>query len=72
LEPINGVLRHVRFRQDATLSMESVERPSSDLKEFRQIISKYTSNTVGLDADRQADQIEKSFIRLRKALGQAR
>jgi uncharacterized protein YPO0396 len=68
LEPINVVLSHVRFRQDATLSIESVERPSSDLKEFRQIISKYTSNTVGLDAVREADQIEKSFIRLRKHL----
>ena len=68
LEPINVVLQHVRFRQDATLSIESVERPSSDLKEFRQIISKYTSNTVGLDTERDADQIEKSFIRLRKHL----
>jgi uncharacterized protein YPO0396 len=68
LEPINDVLRHVRFRQDATLSIEPVERPSSDLKEFRQIISKYTSNTVGLNAEREADQIEKSFTRLRKHL----
>jgi uncharacterized protein YPO0396 len=68
LNPINDVLRHVRFRQDATLSIESVERPSSDLKEFRQIITRYTSNTVGMDIDRDADQVEKSFIRLRKHL----
>jgi hypothetical protein len=32
LVPINDVLRHVRFRQDATLSVEPAERPSSDLE----------------------------------------
>ncbi|GAB2829156.1 ATP-binding protein [Actinoallomurus bryophytorum] len=68
LAPINDVLRHVRFRQDATLSMESVERPSSDLKDFRQIIIRYTSNTVGMDTKRDANQVEKSFTRLRKHL----
>ncbi|GAA4240128.1 hypothetical protein GCM10022254_63730 [Actinomadura meridiana] len=68
LDPINDVLRHVRFRQDATLSIESVERPSSDLKDFRQIIIRYTSNTVGMDTRRDADQVEKSFVRLRKQL----
>jgi uncharacterized protein YPO0396 len=61
-------LRHVRFRQDATLSIESVERPSSDLKEFGQIIARYTSNTVGMDVERDADQVEKSFTRLRQHL----
>ncbi|WP_433221056.1 ATP-binding protein [Dactylosporangium sp. CS-047395] len=68
LDPINGVLRHVRFRADATLSIESVERPSSDLKEFRQIITRYTSNTVGMDTERNADEVEKSFTRLRQHL----
>ncbi|MBO4207555.1 ATP-binding protein [Micromonospora echinofusca] len=68
LDPINNVLRHVRFRADATLSIESVERPSSDLKDFRQIITQYTSNTIGLDAKRNAEQVEKSFTRLRKHL----
>jgi uncharacterized protein YPO0396 len=68
LAPINDVLRHVRFRADATLSIESVERPSSDLKDFRQIITRYTSNTIGMDTERDADQVEKSFIRLRKHL----
>jgi uncharacterized protein YPO0396 len=68
LAPINDVLRHVRFRQNAALSIESVERPSSDLKDFRQIITRYTSNTVGMDAERDADQVEKSFTRLRKHL----
>ena len=65
LAPINDVLRHVRFRQDATLSIEPVERPSSDLKDFRQIITRYTSNTMGMDAGRNADQVEKAFTRLR-------
>lgn len=68
LDPINNVLRHVRFRQDATLSIEPVERPSSDLKEFRQIITRYTSNSFGLDITRDADQVEKSFTLLRKHL----
>ncbi|GIM97824.1 ATP-binding protein [Paractinoplanes toevensis] len=68
LAPINDVLQHVPFRSDATLSIESVERPSGDLKEFRQIITRYTSNTVGMDIERNADQVEKSFTRLRKHL----
>jgi uncharacterized protein YPO0396 len=68
LAPINDVLGHVRFRQDATLSIEPVERPSSDLKDFRQIIVRYTSNTVGMDIERDADEVEKSFTRLRKHL----
>jgi uncharacterized protein YPO0396 len=68
LAPINEVLRHVRFRQDATLSIEPVERPSSDLKDFRQLITRYTSNTVGVDTRRDADRVEKAFTRLRTNL----
>jgi uncharacterized protein YPO0396 len=68
LNPINDVLRHVRFRADATLSIEPVERPSSDLRDFRQIIIRYTSNTVGMDTRRDAAQVEKSFTQLRKHL----
>jgi uncharacterized protein YPO0396 len=68
LDPINDVLRHVRFRASATLSIEPVERPSGDLKDFRQIITRYTSNTVGMSTERDAEQIEKSFTRLRKHL----
>jgi uncharacterized protein YPO0396 len=68
LAPINDVLRHVRFRQDGALSIEPVDRPSSDLKDFRQIITRYTSNTIGMDKERDADQVEKSFTRLRKQL----
>ncbi|MCS7480387.1 ATP-binding protein [Umezawaea endophytica] len=68
LAPINDVLRNVRFRVNATLSIASVERPSSDLKDFRRIITRYTSNTVGMDTERNADQVEKSFTRLRKHL----
>jgi uncharacterized protein YPO0396 len=68
LDPINDVLRHVRFRVDAALGIEAVERPNSDLKDFRQIITRYTSNTVGTDIERDADHVEKSFIRLRKQL----
>lgn len=68
LAPINDVLRHVRFRAHATLSIEPVERPSSDLKEFRQIVTKYTGNTVGIDVERDAEQVEKSFTSLRRSL----
>jgi uncharacterized protein YPO0396 len=68
LAPINEVLQHVRFRQDATLRIEPIERPSSDLKDFRQVITRYTSNTVGMDTERDADQVETSFTRLRKQL----
>lgn len=68
LAPINDVLRHVRFRHDAALSIAPAERPTSDLKDFRQIITRYTSNTVGIDTERDAGQVEKSFTRLRKQL----
>ncbi len=68
LDPINDVLRHVRFRTDAMLSIEPVERPSSDLNEFRKVITRYTSNTIGMDTERDADQVEKSFTQLRKHL----
>jgi uncharacterized protein YPO0396 len=68
LNPINDVLSHVRFREDATLSIDLVERPSSDLKDFRRIITRYTSNTVGMDTERDADEVENSFVRLRKQL----
>lgn len=68
LSPINEVLSNVPFRTDATLSIESVERGTSDLKDFRQIVTRYTSNTVGIDTDRDAAQVEESFVRLRKRL----
>ncbi|MEV4569549.1 SbcC/MukB-like Walker B domain-containing protein [Nonomuraea sp. NPDC049419] len=68
LDPINEVLRAVRFRADATLSIEPVERPSSDLRDFRQVITRYTDNTVGMDLERDAEQVERSFTRLRKQL----
>lgn len=68
LGPINEVLRNVRFRQDSTLGIEPVERVSSDLREFRRVVAQYTSNTLGMDGEREAEQVERSFAGLRKQL----
>jgi uncharacterized protein YPO0396 len=70
LTPINSVLHDVPFREHSSLSIETVDRPGSDLKEFKNIITRYTSNTLMQDAERDADQIEKDFVRLRRGLAQ--
>ncbi|WP_163508981.1 ATP-binding protein [Fodinicola acaciae] len=68
LKPINTVLKGVSFREGSTLAIDSSDRPNSDHKDFRDIISRYTSNTVAQDPARDAEQIEKSFVRLHRSL----
>jgi uncharacterized protein YPO0396 len=68
LTPINSVLAEVPFRENSVLSIESIERPSSDLKEFRSIVTRYTSNSLTQDLARDIDQIEKAFVGLRRNL----
>ncbi|MFD1045062.1 hypothetical protein ACFQ1S_05380, partial [Kibdelosporangium lantanae] len=68
LHPINSVLQGVPFREGSVLTIETVDRPSTDLKEFRDLITRYTSNTLLQDVSRDADEIEAAFVRLRKGL----
>ena len=68
LDPINTVLQHVRFRQSSTLSIEPVEQIPGDLKDFRTIVTRYTRHRAGLDPERDAEQIERSFVTLHKHL----
>lgn len=68
LTPINSVLQNVPFREDSSLSIETVDRPGTDLTEFKSIVTRYTSNTLLQNAVRDANQIEKDFIRLRRGL----
>ncbi|WP_410652337.1 ATP-binding protein [Amycolatopsis sp. cmx-4-54] len=68
LHPINSVLQGVPFREGSVLTIETVDRPSTDLKEFRDLITRYTSNTLLQDVSRDADEIEVAFVRLRKGL----
>lgn len=70
LSPINSVLQGVPFREGSVLSIETVDRPGADLAEFKKIITGYTSNTLLQNLVRDADQIEKDFVRLRHGLGQ--
>ncbi|MBP2320520.1 uncharacterized protein YPO0396 [Kibdelosporangium banguiense] len=68
LNPINSVLHDVPFREGSSLSIETVDRPSADLTEFKNIVARYTSNTLLQNVVRDADQIEKDFLRLRRGL----
>ncbi|MCE7009996.1 hypothetical protein LWC34_45400 [Kibdelosporangium philippinense] len=68
LNPINSVLDDVPFREGSSLSIETVDRPSTDLTEFKNIVARYTSNTLLQNVVRDADQIEKDFLRLRRGL----
>jgi hypothetical protein len=49
--------RHQEVARRAMAHGPPAERPSSDLKDFRQIITRYTSNTVGMDKERDADSV---------------
>jgi uncharacterized protein YPO0396 len=70
MRPINDVLASVKFREKSRLSIEP--QPTANqrrLDEFTASIREYTSNTVGQDVQRNAAQIEKSFLKLRDYLG---
>lgn len=68
LNPINTVLQNVRFREESTLLIEAVEHVSSDLRDFRSVVTKYTANSIGLDIVRDEEEVEKSFATLRRQL----
>jgi uncharacterized protein YPO0396 len=46
LSPINSVLQEVPFREGSSLGIETVDRPSSDLTEFKNVVTRYTTNTL--------------------------
>lgn len=68
LDPINTVLENVRFREHSTLSIDPIEHVSPDLRDFRSVVTKYTANSVGLDVEKDSEQVQRSFVTLRKQL----
>lgn len=64
LQPINDVLTGVEFRDRSALAIDTVDRPSSDLRDFRKTLTAYTSNILGRDDA----NLEKSFVKLQAEL----
>ncbi|MEU4607620.1 SbcC/MukB-like Walker B domain-containing protein [Kribbella sp. NPDC023972] len=64
LQPINDVLTGVEFRDKSALAIDTVDRPSSDLRDFRKTLTAYTSNILGRDDA----NLEKSFVKLQGEL----
>ncbi|MFD7159033.1 ATP-binding protein [Kribbella sp. NPDC059898] len=70
IDPVNAVLAGVTFREASALTIDIDTKPSKDLHEFRATLTAYTSDTLMQDVEQDAEQIERSFLRLRKALDQ--
>jgi uncharacterized protein YPO0396 len=69
LDPINSVLAGVPFRSGSRLAIEPVDRVSSNLQEFRNVVLTFTrDNPLGEDPSNDEAKIETSFKRLRKSL----
>jgi uncharacterized protein YPO0396 len=69
LGPINQVLSGIPFREGGSLTLEPVEQPNSDLREFRDIVTTYTRTIpLGEDLFNDTGTVEASFTRLRKSL----
>lgn len=59
LHPINSVLQGVPFREGSVLTIETVDRPSTDLKELRDLVTQCTSNTLLQDVSRDAERSKR-------------
>jgi uncharacterized protein YPO0396 len=71
LDPINTVLAGVPFREGSHLAIEPVDRLSTSLKEFREVVLSFTrDNPLGEDLFNDEAQVEKSFRKLRKSMEQ--
>jgi uncharacterized protein YPO0396 len=69
LDPINAVLAGVPFRYGSQLAIEPVDRPSSNLQEFRKVVLAFTrDNPLGEDLFNDETKVEASFKQLRKSL----
>jgi uncharacterized protein YPO0396 len=69
LDPINSVLARVPFRSGSRLAIEPVDRVSSNLQEFRNVVLTFTrDNPLGEDLFNDEATVEASFNRLRKSL----
>jgi uncharacterized protein YPO0396 len=69
LNPINAVLADVLFRQGSRLAIEPVDRPNSDLQDFRKVVLAFTrDNPLGVDLFNDEAKVEASFKQLRKSL----
>jgi uncharacterized protein YPO0396 len=71
LDPINAVLSGVPFRNGSHLTVEPVERVTSNFHEFSQAVLSFTrDNPLGEDLFTDETKIEASFKRLRRKLEQ--
>lgn len=69
LGPINRVLGNVPFRQGSHLAIEPVDRPNSDLRDFRAVVVQFTrENPLGEDLLQDETQVETSFVKLRTSI----
>jgi len=69
LDPINTVLAGVPFRHGSRLAIEPADHPSSNLKEFRNVVLAFTrDNPLGEDLFNDEAKVEASFRQLRKSL----
>jgi uncharacterized protein YPO0396 len=69
LDPINSVLAGVPFRSGSRLAIEPVDRVSSNLHEFQNVVLAFTrDNPLGEDLFNDEAKVETSFKRLRKSL----
>lgn len=69
LDPINRVLAGVPFRQRSQLAIEPVEKPNTDLREFRDVILRYTRDSpLGEDLWQDDAKVEASFRQLRDGI----
>ena len=69
LNPINRVLADVPFRQGSHLSIEPVDKPNSDLREFRDVVLRYTKESpLGEDLWQDESKVEASFLQLRTGI----
>jgi len=67
LDPINSVLAGVPFRSGSHLAIEPVDRASSNLQEFRNVVLAFTrDNPLGEDLFNDDTKVEASFRQLRK------
>lgn len=64
IHPINEVLAGVEFRAGSVLAIDPVEHPTSELRDFRKTMTRYTSHSL----NRDASDIETTFAALRAEL----
>jgi uncharacterized protein YPO0396 len=69
LAPINTVLAGVPFRDGSRLTIDPVDHPNGNLREFQAVVRAFTRDTpLGVDLLSDEAKVEASFKQLRKSL----